>query len=292
MSSISHTNRYRNSSIFPFPCCIIPMKHTLSMIMIVLLAGCSLPNTVVDTPVLPFISSAAASLSIIDIGRLPKATDTMIVVFVFARGGTVKEVNAVITASDGSSASYALLDNGASPDRKANDSCYTGNIPFHLTASAVGQYTIQIQASGDEGMTSNILALPVSIISSNNNPPVISQLIAPDSVFLPTGGSPNYMKISVAVADSDGLESITSVSVTSYRPDGSIVGTLPLFDDGSANVLSLFNMPSGDDIAGDGRYTLKIPVTTTLFPYYDFVFSAKDKMGAISNLLTKRIYIQ
>ncbi len=260
--------------------------------MIVVLAGCSLPTTTVDSPAPPFLSFATASLSVIDVGRLPAAVDTMIAVAATARGTNVTSVTAVITAPDGATAVYSLLDTGTGADLKANDGIYSGNIPLHLTTSAVGKYSIQIQASGDEGLVSNILSLPVSIISSNNRPPRISQLIAPDTVFLPTGSTPNYIKVSVMVADSDGLASIDAVTLTSYRPDGGYVVMLPLYDDGSAAVLPLFGMPSGDDIAGDGRYTLRIPVTTAVTAYYDFVFSAKDKSGAISNSLTKRIYIK
>ncbi len=269
------------------------MKHILSFLTIFVLSGCSLPTTTIDTPAPPFLSFATASLSVIDVGRLPAAVDTMIAVAATARGTNVTAVTAVITAPDGAFVSYTLLDNGTGPDQKANDGIYTANIPLHLTTSAVGQYSIQIQASGDEGLSSNIIALPVSIISSNNRPPRISQMIAPDTVYVPTGSTPNYIKVSIAVADSDGLASIASVTFTSYRPDGSRIGTYPLLDDGSAAAGPVFSgVTSGDAVAGDGRYTLSLPLTSKTNAYVDFVFSAKDKSGAISNSLTKRIYIQ
>ena len=269
------------------------MKHILSIVTVFVLAGCSLPNTTVDTPAPPFISLATSTLSIIDVGRIAGVVDTTIVVTASVSGALVTSVSALITAPDGTSLLYPLLDTGTFPDARANDGIFTGRIVLHLSASAVGQYGIQIQAAGDGNLTSNIITLPVSIIASNNRPPIISQLIAPDSVFLPTGGTPNYIKVSIAVADSDGLATIASVSFTSYRPDGTIVATYPMFDDGSSLAEPVFaGTTSGDDTAGDARYTLRIPVTTTKNPYYDFVFSAKDKSGAISNSLTKRIYIQ
>lgn len=270
------------------------MKHIIVIVMVFVLAGCSLPDTTVDSAAPPFLSLATASFSVIDIGRLPAAVDTLIIISATARGTAVNSVTALIKAPDGASASYSLTDAGTGPDEKANDGIYTVQIRLHLSPSAVGQYSIQVQATGDEGLVSNILALPLSIISSNNLPPIISQLIAPDTVYVPTGSIINYIKVSIAVADSDGLASIDAVTFIVYRPDRTVVSTYPMFDDGSVEVLSVFSDKSGDDVAGDGRYTLRIPVTSSSTPntYRDFVFSAKDKSGAISNSLTKRIYIQ
>jgi hypothetical protein len=270
------------------------MKHILSILTIFVLAGCSLPNAHIDSPVPPFVAAASASLNLIDVGRLPAAVDTTIVVTATVQRANVTMVTAMITAEDGSAATYELLDNGAAPDVKAHDGIYAGSVHLHLTKASVGQYTIQVQASGDAGLGSNILALPVSIISSNNRPPVISQLIAPDTAFVPTGTTANSLLLSVAAADSDGLASIASVTVTLQRPDSSIVGTYELYDDGSLGGPTQFNILSGDATAGDGRFTLTIPVPrgTVTGEYRDFLFSAKDKSGAISNTLTKRIYFK
>lgn len=269
------------------------MKKFLPIIGALWLAGCSLPTKTVDTPVPPFISFAAASLAQIDVGHIAASVDTLIVVTATAQGTDIQAVTAIITTPDGSTAAYALADNGVYPDQRKNDGIYTGTIALQLSKSAVGTYSIHVQAAGASGLTSNIQSLPLSIISSNNQPPIISALIAPDTVHIPTGATPNYLTVSIAVNDPDGLETIQSVSFASYRPNGSIVASYPMYDDGGTTVEPAFNDYSGDTKAGDGRYTLRIPITSDLTPTYrDFVFSAKDKSGAISNLLTKRIYIQ
>ncbi len=232
-------------------------------------------------------------MSVIDVGYITGSADTMLVVSVSVRGTYVKSVTAVITASNGSSISELLLDSGLMPDQKLNDGIYSGYMPLHLTKAVVGQYTIQIQASDDRGQLSNRIGLPVSIISSNNRPPIISQLIAPDTVVVPAAGSePNFIKVSVVVTDTDGLGNIDVVSFISYRPDGSIVpGSFIMLDDGG---VTTGGSVSSDDVSGDGRFTLKLqlPAGTPGKTYRDFVFTAKDKSGGISNLLTKRIYIQ
>jgi hypothetical protein len=266
------------------------MRHILTIIAVAWLAGCSLPNETIDISAPPVLSFASSSLTVIDVGRLGTVVDTAIVVTATPKGTNIGTVTALIVATDGSSAAYLLADNGVAPDQVKGDGIFTGNVMVRLSASAVGSYAIQVQASDAAGLVSNMIALPVSIISSNNRPPVISQLIAPDTVFVPTGDTPNHIKVSVAVADSDGLASIASVSFTSYRADGKTAGIFQLLDDGGTTT----DPSSGDDVAGDGRYTLtlSIPSTTTHNTYYDFVFTAKDKSGAISNSLTKRIYIQ
>lgn len=271
------------------------MKHILSIIAVAWLAGCSLPDDQVDTPAPPFISFATSSLTVIDVGRLGSSTvDTTMTVSASARGTNVTSVTALIVASDGTIRSFALSDNGAAPDERKNDGVFTGTVKMTLSKAAVGQYGIQLQAADASGLFSNIIAIPLTIISSNNRPPFISNLIAPDTVRVPSGSAMNYIKVSVAAADSDGLGSIASVMFKSYRPDGSFVAEYPMYDDGGLSVLPVFNLPSGDDAAGDGRYTLQIPITSTTTPgtYRDFIFSAKDKSGAVSNSLTKRIYIQ
>ena len=67
-----------------------------------------------------------------------------------------------------------------------------------------------------------------------------------------------------------------------------------MYDDGGFNPVITFGIKSGDAVAGDGTYTLTIPLlsSTTGNTYRDFSFTATDRSGASSNLLTKRIYIQ
>jgi len=107
-----------------------------------------------------------------------------------------------------------------------------------------------------------------------NNPPVIYDLVAPDSLQI---GSPSIAYIFVSATDPDGPGDIDSVYFTSIRPDGTSNGLhFYLHDDGQY----------GDSVAADGRYTLGITFDSSVqLGIFTFTFSAKDKRGDQSNQL-------
>ncbi|MGK9367462.1 choice-of-anchor X domain-containing protein [Melioribacter sp. Ez-97] len=113
---------------------------------------------------------------------------------------------------------------------------------------------------------------------SENYPPEIIEITAPSS-----GNVNQRITLSVRVSDPNGLSDITEVYYELYRPDGTQVKNsqgvtkFPMFDDGNSGI-------NGDTTADDGIYTVFLT-----FPEgqpsgkWRFVFSARDRSGAVSN---------
>lgn len=191
-------------------------------------------------------------------------------------------------------ASGFLYDNGIAPDQSANDGLFNGAIAFKIDKQKIGQYTITVAAENADKGQGNVISYGISVINTSNVAPMVSQLYSPDTVIVPTGTNPALVKVSVTAIDSQGLSDIVSVSLRSLRPDSSVVGVFPMYDDGSSVIQTTFNLVSGDSVASDGRYTLTIPIfsNTQKNTYRDFQFFATDRSGSISNTITKRIFIQ
>ncbi len=265
--------------------------------------GCNFPTkNIPETTPPPFLSSIAISpdsLAIITSPNNPTgATDTAINLSasVDTNGlSNVRSVHFSIISTDGNTilATGQLSDDGIAPDLIAGDGKFTSLAAIHITTENVGTYVIQIQAENLSGLTSNSLSRSFILANVANHAPQISNLVMPDTVFVPTSGS-TTVKVSVVASDSDGLSDIKLVTLTSLKPDSSIVGTFSLFDDGGAFLQPPFNISSGDAVAGDGIYTLKIPLnsTTERNTYRIFMFKATDRAGVVSNIISKNIYIE
>ena len=114
-------------------------------------------------------------------------------------------------------------------------------------------------------------------------PPVISNLNAPDTLFL--AAVPVATTMTVEAWDPNGQNDIDMVYFQSYRPDGTTSGTIfELLDNGDPT--------AGDATAGDGIYSIIIqlpPQTTT--GKWRFDFQARDRSDSLSNLISHNIYI-
>ncbi len=150
-----------------------------------------------------------------------------------------------------------------------------------------GLYTIRVLAFDRAGARSNPLLRTVQFVREGNDPPVIFNLIAPDTMQLPPRGAVQST-LSVAASDPQGLGDIQQVFFNSYKPDGSPSSGNPFFmaDDGNISV-------SGDETAGDGVYSLTINLPSGTTPGdYRFVFEAVDKSDAHSNKITHIITVK
>jgi len=116
--------------------------------------------------------------------------------------------------------------------------------------------------------------------STQNNAPVISEAVVPDSLI--AGYSGGFF--SVNVSDPQGLGDIAwvylqiSSPVSNWNP-----GIIYLRDDGTG----------GDSTSGDGTYSLLLssPPDSTNPGEYDFNFRAKDNGGAESNEIVEKVRI-
>ena len=104
---------------------------------------------------------------------------------------------------------------------------FSASTPFHIQKGDIGTYSVQFQAAAvnDPENKSNILNQAI-VVKNANHYPVISNLEMPDTVKVPPSGDTTFVRITVAVADSDGLQDIVTVAMTSRRPDNSVVGYL------------------------------------------------------------------
>ena len=111
--------------------------------------------------------------------------------------------------------------------------------------------------------------------TASNDPPQVLSVSAPDTVS--KSGETNFL-ITVEATDPQGLQDITQVVLNSFKPDGSPSVGNPFFlrDDGIG----------GDVMADDGTYSIRVGFDqSNTSGTYRFEFHAKDKTGAVSNIL-------
>lgn len=203
----------------------------------------------------------------------------------------VKEVFCNLVAPDGPQINtdpLQLFDNGditANSDTVKGDNTYSNRYP--LSSSIVtGNIKIQFYVT-DNSDNSKLMAVHYVKYTPGipNEPPVISDLVAPDSAVLGTPDS--LFVLTLKVTDPNGLKDISSVYFNSYiPPNGTPSGQNPylLNDDGT----------NGDNVAGDGIYsiTIVLPSTGVATGQYKWEFFAKDRSGALSNKITHYITIK
>lgn len=181
-----------------------------------------------------------------------------------------------------------MIDNGISPDTTSGDGRYSAVINItNISCLLVGNYVLQYIAENNSGLFSNLISANIPVVNSNNLPPVISALHAPGTILVPATGS-NTGVLSVFTNDPDGRCDINSVFFNSFRPDGTITNGSPftMFDDGNISV-------HGDTTAGDGRFSLKIEISSaqTTLGYFKFNYQAQDNSNLLSNIIRDSINV-
>jgi hypothetical protein len=168
-----------------------------------------------------------------------------------------------------------MSDNGVLPDTTAGDGRYIAQINIsNIQCLLVGAYKIQYVAQNSATLFSNLITSVFPVVNTANLPPVISNLIIPDSVVRPITGSFD-LTISLTATDPDGSCDINSVYFDAFRSTGNHIGRIPMF-------------PAGNNI-----YTFTNPVTPavpdSLYGYYKYIFQAIDNSNALSNQITDSI---
>jgi len=217
-----------------------------------------IPDSVVVDQVVPFLLQVRA----LD----PDSGDAVQRVTYQILGPTVTEL-----AEEGE-----LLDDGAHGDSLANDGVFGVETTTSFSAWKFGLYHISIQAydSYNKKSESIYVILPWKKMEIGVTPEVFD-VAAPDTIHLPSTGEDTRL-LTIAATDGDDNRDIKDVFFNSYKPDGQISASSPLFmyDDGT----------SGDVQPGDYVYSLQIR-----FPYnttpgnYRFEFQARDYSDLLSN---------
>lgn len=268
---------------------------------LVLSSGCDMPgNTdVIDQRTPPEILDATILPTQLDFGKIlpPGLTHSFTVkgyMQVTDNDGlnTVTSITYTVYAPSGKViASGPLFDHGILPDLFAGDGKFNADIPLTIPSDVYGKYSIQYSAVDKDGFASTTYNIPLSVIFSTNHTPVVSNFTAPDTIFVPTTET-GLTTVSVNVTDQEGLSDIKIVRMTIVDPNNnSIRSILRLYDDGGTVNVPEFNIPSGDATAGDGIFSLIIPVptNTTKNMNRDFNVFAIDQSDESSNIITKRV---
>jgi hypothetical protein len=177
-----------------------------------------------------------------------------------------------------------LLSISLSGDSTAGDDRYfSGQFRFSVTKTDIGAYHVQLRATDNRGLAGNSISRRL-MIWRTNAAPVLSNLVAPDTVYLPVNDS-LLIPMSVAVFDSNGLGDVQEVffrSLNSSDPTKKYY----LQDNGDQRVY-------GDRIAGDGIYSIIIVLyPTSTKKTYQFAFQAIDASSDTSATLMHSITVK
>lgn len=217
--------------------------------------------------------------------------DSLITVRIaFNSASSFKSVYCDVYASDNSklnSSPLSLFDNGqtANGDNVAGDGSFANKFPLSEFYPN-GIYNIKYFVTDKSNSTKQVALGTFKFDNGQANiAPVISNdIVDPDTAVVT---DTTLILTSINVFDQNGLADIDRAYFKVYRPDGTTNNNQNLmFDDGN---LSLH----GDQIAGDGIYSLIIQITSTNQKgTYRLEFQARDRGGKLSNIINHSLLIQ
>jgi len=259
---------------------------------LVLLSSCTKQSGgVIDPAGTPaFLAAATAIPDTINMTTLPQSNGVLTVT-VRARVRVVQQAGSAALSSIvvGVFASGAtspitistLHDDGVSPDSLAGDGVYSVLLQFTILRSASGVLILRFIATDQLGYQSNTVETPLVLVRPNHLP-VLSNLVAPDTVTVPVNGSTTF-QVAIRATDVDGQGDISQVyflSLDSSNPNQKFI----LNNDGSAP----------GSVAGDSTYALTLQVndSPTVRKTYRFAFQAANSIGDTTASLIHRITIR
>jgi hypothetical protein len=257
-------------------------SYLTALCFLALVNGCTKESGGVIDPsgVPPFVGSAVAFPDTIKMSSLPQSNGVLSVSLraqakiILASGSAgIATVNVDVVAS-GATVPFmtvSLHDDGASPDSLAGDGLYSGLIQFTIPRSTSGVYLLRTVATDKQGFVSNAVETPL-VMLRNSHAPVLSNLLAPDSVFVPTGGVAT-IQLSIKATDQDGQADIKAVYFLSLD---------------SSNPTQQFGMTAAP---GDSIYSLIVqaPDGPNVRKRYRFSFQAVNNFGDTSASLIHSI---
>jgi len=174
--------------------------------------------------------------------------------------------------------------------QQADTFSFSSPVSFTIQNTDVGSMHLVFSITTASGQVSNSVQEALLIKRAVNHPPVLGTITMPDTVVLPANDS-ILIKIKAALSDPDGQGDISQVffySLNSTAPDVPIY----LLDDGGLTT----NPTSGDDVAGDGTYTVTVKLVDSPFVRsvgtFHFEFHAIDKENASATPVVRSITIR
>jgi hypothetical protein len=185
--------------------------------------------------------------------------------------------------------SVVLLDNGniSNGDITEGDRVYSGRFPLSRYYPN-GNYRIDYFVLDDKDITKKISVHYFEYFNNQINiPPVLSNLSAPDTVFV--GADTLKIKLTIAAADQNGYDDIEFVFFNSFIPPDyhpSQENPIQLYDDGIRE--------RGDSQARDGIFSVIIvlPPEGVTKGIYRWEFQASDRSDALSEKIIHYIVVK
>ncbi len=264
-------------------------KYILLLFLLPLLSGCEKDfNTVIDTEVSVFQVSSTSQFNFFQYSN----TDSVITLSISF--STINNLDKVFfdillpTEKKLNSRPVELFDDGNLEfhgDNKSGDKTFSNKFPLNQNLPN-GVYTIKFIALDKNGISKQVAVQNFTFNNGQTNiPPVVSNLVAPDTAVI--GSDTTFIFLSLDVSDANGLNDIDIVFFNSFLPpDGRPSQNNPflMFDDGSR----------GDKVAGDGTYSLTIilPPSGVTKGTFRWEFQAKDRGKKLSNIIIHNIVIK
>jgi hypothetical protein len=160
---------------------------------------------------------------------------------------------------------------------------YSATLQFQVARSAIGSLPLSVASEGPDGLPGNSIIRQILLRRSNARP-VLSDLVAPDTVDLSPGGS-LLIPMTITATDSNGADDIREVyfrSLDSSDPTRKFF----LYDNGDP--------ANGDSRPGDGVYSIVIRLTDspTVRRTFRFAFQAADGAGDTSLTTLHRMTVR
>lgn len=258
------------------------MKHVLLLIGILLTTVACVKTTQEELYTDPVIESVSLNYSQLNKSLFmavevfdPQGIETVdsVVYYLYRRDSVYS------TAEDLFRSGY-LYDTGPPLDIIRYDGVFSCLIDSTRLANNDGYYRVSVQAFDEDGNSSSIEEQEALV--SPNSPPVLYPLEIPRSFE-----KGDFVVFKIRVTDPQGYQDIGSVLFHALQPDGTYKTDPSFFlsDEGPASG------GWGDEIAGDGIFTITIPTKTnsTLQGDFVFYFYAEDIHGAVSDTLERTL---
>jgi hypothetical protein len=248
----------------------------------------------------PFVSNIKITPDVIDtdsilVGGTPSPNDLITLSFVVSGKAThpdgsvaLKTVQCEILSPTSTSpmATVRLYNNGVFPDTSTTDNVFTGTVSIQIKRVQVGNFSVRMSASDRAGMLSNTIIHRLRVVRSSNAP-IVSNLVAPDTVMLPPSPYSILFIMHVDVVDADGKADIEKVYFRNLDSPSDTNKQFLLFDDGIKNDVKY------DSVSADGKYSgrFQLPWNTPAQPYR-FEFVAVDQLGVMSNKILHTLVVR
>lgn len=193
-----------------------------------------------------------------------------------------EKVAATVTSTDGSITLQTAEMLASGPVDPVWGQKYDGVFSISIRRTVVGRLQVELVGTAADGSLSNAIRMPLTIVRLNQ-PPVLSNLQAPDSVAL--DNTQQFILLQIEARDPNGQNDIRSVYFNSTRPNGTPSSGNPfaMYDDGT----------NGDLVANDTTYSLMVVLPPTTTPgTYRFDFQAVDRSDSLSVPLTHFIAVK